>query len=98
MAKFYMEGDNWAQRRRYKNNDLYASGKTQREVEQKISAKNLEVDKNLRPAGLGPDKTTLAQALQDLALKDLPYKKGALQESWRINHYLRYAGLHVGAD
>lgn len=95
MAKFYMEGENWAQRRRYKNNDLYASGKTQREVEQKISAKILEVDKNLRPAGLGPDKTTLAQALQDFALKDLPYKKGALQESWRINHYLRYAGLQM---
>ena len=43
--------------------------------------------------GMGPRRTTLAQALQDMACERLPFMKGAAQEARRINVYLRAAGL-----
>ncbi|WHZ09607.1 MAG: hypothetical protein OJF60_000046 [Burkholderiaceae bacterium] len=45
------------------------------------------------PHADGPDRTHLAQALQDYALERLPFLKGAKQDACRINTYLRLAGL-----
>ncbi|MDO8450362.1 MAG: site-specific integrase [Rhodoferax sp.] len=94
MAKAYKEGIGWAMRQHYKGNDIYKCGyELKEQVEKAVRDCLTVIDRNLRPAGLGADKTTVAQALQDYAVERLPFMKGAVQEARRMNHYLRYAGL-----
>ena len=45
------------------------------------------------PGRRGPDRTTVAQALQGYAIARLRFKKGARQEAVRINNYLCAAHL-----
>lgn len=92
----YKEGIGWAMRQQYKNNDVYVSGcKTAEAATKALRRKLVYIDNNMKAAGRGADKTTLAQALQDYALGRLPFLKGAEQEARRINHYLRYARLQT---
>jgi hypothetical protein len=95
-AQPFLEGKGYAMRKQYKGHDIYVSGaKTAGAADKKMRVKLLAIDNNERPAGLGADRTTLAQALQDYALARLPSMKGAVQEARRMNHYLRAAGLQT---
>lgn len=95
-AKPYQEGARFAMRKRYEGHDIYVSGcKTGAAAEKKVRARQTAIDLNAKPAGRGADKTTLAQAMQDYAMARLPFMKGAVQEARRMNHYLRYAKLHI---
>ena len=96
MAKPYKEGAGWCVREHYKNHEIYISGCTDKKVlAKKLNARRTAIDENQLPVGMGPDKTTVAQALQDYAMERLPFMKGAVQEARRMNHYLRYAGLQL---
>jgi integrase len=92
----YKEGSGWCIRAHHKGHDIYLSGyKTGAAVKKAAAARRLDIDKLGAPRGRGPDKTTVAQALQDYALDRLPFMKGATQESVRLNRYLRCAGLQT---
>jgi hypothetical protein len=79
---------------RRKGRDIFISGaKTEAEMEAKLSEQLTALSKQGVPFGKGPQRTTLAQAPQDHALKHLPSLKGADQEARRINKYLRAARL-----
>lgn len=96
MAKAYEEGSGWAMRQRYEGHDIYKSGhKSKRGVEDAVRDEIALIKKKKLPKGLGPEGTTAAQAMQDYALERLPFKKGAVQEAVRMNHYLRAAGLQT---
>lgn len=88
------EGKTWSMRRRVLGQDFYVSGKrTKTEAEQEM--KDL-VDAQAalgKPKGFGPLDTTVAQALQDMALERLKFLKGAVKDADRINRWLRAAGL-----
>lgn len=90
----FKQAGGWAMRRRIGGEDFYVSEKSsaaaaEREMAEKIAAKEvLGV-----PLGMGPSKTTVAQALADYGVEHLPFLKGAEQEARRINAYLRAAGL-----
>lgn len=93
-AKPYREGAGWAMRQRVMGQDLYVSGRAT------SAAAKKEMDKRVaalvqcgKPRGLGPYKTTVAQALQDYGMERLPFQKGAVQEANRINKFLRAVGL-----
>lgn len=95
-ARPYLEGKGYAMRKRYKGNDIYVSGcKTEAAAETAVRRKLTAIDNHVKASGRGADKTTLAQGLQDYAVRQLPFLKGAVQEARRINHYLRYAGLET---
>ena len=86
MAKPYLEGKAWAMRLRHKGNDIYVSGKKTAAAATKAAhQQRADIDAHGAPKGLGPDKTMAAQALQDYAIKRLPFKKGAAQEAVRMN-------------
>jgi integrase len=92
----YQEGSGWCIRTHYKGNDIYLSGqKTGAAAKKAAAARRKDIDANRVPQGRGADKTTVAQALQDYAMENLPFMKGALQESLRMNRYLRCAGLQT---
>ena len=96
MAKPYEEGSGWAMRQRYDGHDIYKSGyQTMRGVEDAVRDEIALIKKNKLPRGRGPKNTTAAQAMQNYALERLPFKKGAVQEAVRMNHYLRAAGLQT---
>ena len=93
-AKPYKEGSGWALRRRLSGQDFFVSGKRTSAAAKKAMDKLVgDHVRGHKPAGLGPLKTTVAQALQDYAVERLPFNKGARQEANRINKYLRAAGL-----
>lgn len=93
-AQPYREGTGFSIRVRYKGSDIYLSGyKSAAAVHKAARQRRRDIDAHGAPKGRGPDRTTAAQALQDYALARLPFKKGALQESVRMNHYLRAARL-----
>lgn len=94
LAQPYMEGKTFSIRTSYKGQDIYLPGFKGATAAAKAAAKRrTEIDKFGVPKGRGPEKTTAAQALQDYAMQRLPFKKGAVQEAVRINHYLRAARL-----
>lgn len=94
MAKPYKEGKGWCIRTQYKGLEYYQSGfVTAKAAEKAERTWKGQVDKVGKPHADGPDKTHLAQALQDYALERLPFLKGAEQDARRINTYLRMAGL-----
>ena len=93
-AQPYLEGTGFSVRVRYKGNDIYLSGyKTAAAVQKAARQRRRDIDVYGAPKGRGPDRTTAAQALQDYALVRLRFKKGAVQEAVRMNHYLRAAQL-----
>jgi integrase len=95
LAQPYQEGkDTFSIRARHKGYDIYLSGFKTRGAASKAAAKRrTEIDKSGAPKGRGPEKTSVAQALQDYAMSRLRFKKGAVQEAVRINNYLRAARL-----
>lgn len=93
-AQPYREGAGYAIRSRYKGNDIYLSGHATGAAVKKAAFQcRLAIDARGAAQGLGPDRTTAAQALQDYAMQRLRFKKGAVQEAVRINNYLRAAQL-----
>lgn len=96
MAKPYREGRGWCVRLRYQGHDIYISGHPSKaSVLRAATQRTAEIDRGRAPRQPGPERTTLAQALQTYALERLRFLKGAVQEAVRINHYLRYAGLQL---
>ena len=92
----FRHGKGYAIRRRYRSQDIFLSGfETQAQARRAMREKMRAIDQNERPWGLGPERTCVAQALQDYALERLPYLKGAPQEARRINNFLRAAGLRL---
>jgi len=93
-AKPTKQGASWSCRRRVFGQDLLVSGhRTSASAKKAMEDLVKPLEKRGKPRGLGPLKTTLAQALQDMALERLPLMKGAKQEARRINTYLRAADL-----
>ena len=94
MAKPYQEGVGWAFRVRIKGQSIYRSGfrseRAAQKAANKLTGKLEQADK---PARLGPERTSVAQALSDYATEMLPSHKGAEQEARRINRYLRALNL-----
>jgi integrase len=96
MAKPYKEGAGWSMRQRFQGEDLYVSScKTAGAAKKKMQCIVAGIESKGAPKGLGPLRTTLAQAMQDYAMERLPFMKGARQEANRINKFLRGAGLHT---
>lgn len=93
-AQPYLEGSGFAIRSRHKGHDIYLSGyATETAIKREIGERRNQIDRQGAPRGLGPERTSAAQALQDYAMERLRFKKGAVQEAVRINHYLRAAQL-----
>jgi integrase len=93
-AEPYKEGSGWSLRRRVFGQDFYVSGQPTKGAAEKAMQRLLTpLSERGKPKGLGPRRTTLAQALQDMACERLPFMKGAAQEARRVNVYLRAAGL-----
>lgn len=92
----YLRGNRFAIRRSYRGHQIYLGGfKTEAATMKALRRRMQEIDDNINPVGAGPERTTLAQALQDYAVARLPFLKGAEQEARRINAYLREAGLRL---
>ena len=93
-AQPYLEGAGYAIRARHKGHEIYLSGyPTEAAINKEVRERRSQIDRHGAPKGLGPDRTTAAQALQDYAMARLRFKKGARQEAVRINNYLRAAHL-----
>ena len=93
-ARPYQEGSTWSVRVRVKGYDQYLSGfKTAEKAACAAESYRRGLDKAGKPAGRGPERTTLAVALQDYGREVLHGRKGADQEARRINAYLRAADL-----
>jgi integrase len=96
MAKPYKEGQGWCVRQRYLGQDLYLSGlPTQAAAAKAARTAMTAIDQLGKARGLGPHRTTLAQALQDYAVEHLQRLKGASQEARRLNKYLLAAHLQL---
>lgn len=93
-AQPYREGTGYAIRAYHKGHEIYLSGyPSEAAIKREVGERRNQIDKHGAPKGRGPDATTAAQALQDYAMERLRFKKGAVQEAVRINHYLRAAHL-----
>jgi integrase len=93
-AQPYLEGTGYAIRARHKGHEIYLSGyHTEAAINKEVRERRSQIDSHGAPKGLGPDRTTAAQALQDYAMARLRFKKGGRQEAVRINNYLRAARL-----
>lgn len=93
-AQPYLEGTGYAIRARHQGHEIYLSGyHTEAAINKEVRERRSQIDRHGAPKGLGPDRTTAAQALQDYAMARLRFKKGARQEAVRINNYLRAARL-----
>ena len=96
MAKPYQEGKSWSIRLRIKGQDIYLTGFASAAAALKAASKQRHALENLgKPIGLGPWRTSVAQALQKYALERLPFLKGARQDADRINRLLRSLGLDL---
>jgi integrase len=94
MAEPTKEVKGWSLRQSYGGERLYVSGCASAGAARKKMKKRIEGMEALgKPKGLGPLRTTVAQALQDYAMERLQFLKGADQEARRINSYLRAVGL-----
>ena len=92
----FKQAGGWAMRRRVDGDEFYVSEKPSAAAAEKAMAEKVAAQKELGvPLGMGPNKTTVAQALMDYGMEHLPFLKGAEQEARRINTYLRAAGLRT---
>jgi integrase len=90
----FKQAGGWAMRRRVDGQEFYVSDKASAAAaEKEMATKIADFEEMGVPLGLGPSRTTVAQALMDYGVEHLPFLKGADQESRRINAYLRAAGL-----
>ena len=97
-AKPYQEGKSgkYSIRTQRNGHGIYLSGyATEDGVQEAARERRKEIDKQNIPKGRGPNLTTAAQAMQDYAMARLRFKKGAVQEAVRLNHYLRAARLET---
>lgn len=96
MAKPYQEGKGWCVRKRHEGEDIYLSGHVSKgAVEKALRAHIGARERSGKPQHLGPERTTLAYALQEFGLEHLKRLKGAPQEARRINRYLQSAGVEL---
>ncbi len=96
MAKPYKEGKGWSVRLRVRSQDVYLSGLATAAAATKEAARQRQhIEDQGKPARQGPERTSVAVALQDYARERLPFLKGAAQEARRINRYLRAAGQDI---
>lgn len=96
MAKAYQEGRGWCIRKRYRGSDIYVSGKeTKAAAEKELRETVAAIDAGGKPQHLGPQRMTLAYALQQFGFEHLQHLKGAEQEVRRINRYLEAAGVQL---
>lgn len=87
---------NWSVRMRRAGQDIYVSGcRTKGEAEKAARERLAVIEKKGAPKGKGPERTTLAAALQAFGMAHLPRLKGAEQEARRLNVYLRHAGIET---
>ncbi|MBB3182269.1 site-specific integrase [Variovorax sp. Sphag1AA] len=94
MAKAYKEGAGWAFRLRVHGQDIYQSGfRSKKAAEEARDSRKVELKQADKQVGFGAARTSVAQALCDYALAELPKHKGAEQEARRINRYLRAVQL-----
>ena len=92
----YRIGDKWAVRVRYRGCDKHLSGFDCGADAQEAAAElRKAINTQGQPARKGPTQTTLAEALAQYGLECLPGRKGAEQESRRMNAYLRAAKLPI---
>ncbi len=90
----YRDGAGWAMRRRVQGIELFVSGCASAAAARKAMDERVsELEAHGKPMGLGPHRTSVAQALQDYGRQRLPFMKGARQEADRINKLLRAANL-----
>lgn len=86
----------FSMRRRVRGYDISMSGFSSATAAKAAMKETIaHIEAGGRPAGLGANKTSVAQALQDYAMDRLPFLKGAAQDARRINAYLRAAGLSL---
>lgn len=84
----------WSGRVRRKGADIFLSGyKTEEQLEDELNVRVAALKTRGTPHAKGPERTTVAQAMQEHAHKHLTSLKGADQEVRRINRYLRAARL-----
>lgn len=84
----------WSSRVRRKGADIFLSGyKTEGAMEEELNKRVAALAQRGKPHGKGAERTTVAEAMQEHALKHLTGLKGADQEARRINKYLRTARL-----
>ena len=96
MAKPYQEGSGWSVRTRIRGQDIYLSGYKSAKAASDAANKQRQAIEDIgKPAGQGPLRTSLAEALQRYASERLPFLKGAYQEANRFNRFLRAVGLDV---
>lgn len=97
MGKAYKTGkQTFSARARKYGHDLFVSGYSSKQAaKEELDRQVLIVKKLGKPQHGGPQRTTLAQALQDFGLEHLPNLKGAAQEARRINKYLAASGLQL---
>lgn len=96
MAKPYREGKGWAVRVRCKGQDIYLKNfKTEAAARKAAEEQRVSIAKSGQPARLGPQRTSVALAIQAYAKERLPFLKGARQDAQRLNRYLRAVGLEV---
>ena len=83
MAKPYKEGHGWTIRLRYKQ-QIYLSGfETESAARKAAAEKKRAIDQAVRPPGLGPWRTSFAQATPASALP--PPQGGTSQDAARVN-------------
>lgn len=94
MASIYQEGAGWVVRNRSRSDPFYKPGfKSKGKAEAWLRRRTLTVEAQGRPFGLGPERTTLAQALADYVPARIPYLKSGDQLCRRINRFIRYGCL-----
>ncbi|MPW20096.1 tyrosine-type recombinase/integrase [Paraburkholderia sp. CNPSo 3157] len=94
MASIYPEGAGWAVRNRSRNDTFYQAGfATRAKAQAWLNKREKAIEQRGRPFGLGPEKTTLAQALADYLPLRVPYLKSGDQLCRRINRFIRYGRL-----
>lgn len=96
MASIYREGNHWSARIRKTDMAAFKTGFRTRTEAESWAQEREHIKKTQGSArGMGPDRTSLAQALFDYVQKTLPFKKGAIQDLSRANKYLRATGLET---
>ena len=86
MAKPYQEGKGWCVRARHEGHDVYLSGyATKAAVLKAVSLRKVEIDRGRAPRQPGPERTTLAQAMQTYALERLCWRRFKIEPPCRLN-------------
>lgn len=81
MAKPFKVGKTWSVRVRAAGEDVYLRGHRTQAAAKKAEREHVDMlEAQGMPMGLGPEKTSVAQALQDLGKERLRFMKGARQE------------------